>query len=206
MPRISGAQRGEGVQAVVFALQILEYLAQHRSTVGVTDLARVFDTTKSRMHRHLQTLVAAGYVMREEETERYRSGARLIAFGRAVARELRADQCGASRDGEPARLARPRGGAVAARARRHAGDRHHRGQVGVRDRREARLDARAARDRAGQAAARLRRRRRDRARAGKVAAAQHALYASPIARRCAPRSSRSGARAGRSRRTSRSSG
>jgi DNA-binding IclR family transcriptional regulator len=85
MPRISGAQRGEGVQAVVFALQVLEYLAQHRSTVGVTDLARVFDTTKSRMHRHLQTLVAAGYVMREEETERYRSGARLIAFGRAVA-------------------------------------------------------------------------------------------------------------------------
>jgi DNA-binding IclR family transcriptional regulator len=85
MPRISGAQRGEGVQAVVFALQILEYLAQHRSTVGVTDLARVFDTTKSRMHRHLQTLVKAGYVMREEETERYRSGARLIAFGRAVA-------------------------------------------------------------------------------------------------------------------------
>lgn len=84
MPRISGSQRGEGVQAVVFALQILEYLAQHRSTVGVTDLARVFDTTKSRMHRHLQTLVAAGYVMREEETERYRSGARLIAFGRAV--------------------------------------------------------------------------------------------------------------------------
>jgi IclR family transcriptional regulator, KDG regulon repressor len=84
MPRISGGQRGEGVQAVVFALQILEYLAQHRSTVGVTDLARVFDTTKSRMHRHLQTLVAAGYVMREEETERYRSGARLIAFGRAV--------------------------------------------------------------------------------------------------------------------------
>ena len=107
MPRISGAQRGEGVQAVVFALQILEYLAQHRSTVGVTDLARVFDTTKSRMHRHLQTLVAAGYVMREEETERYRSGARLIAFGRAVSREFRADQCGAARDGEPARLARP---------------------------------------------------------------------------------------------------
>ena len=37
MPRISGTQRGEGVQAVVFALQILEYLAQQRSTVGVTD-------------------------------------------------------------------------------------------------------------------------------------------------------------------------
>ena len=41
---------------------------------------------------------------------------------------------------------------------------------------------------------------------GKVAAAQHALDASPTARRCAPRSSRSAGRAGRSRRTSRSSG
>jgi IclR family transcriptional regulator, KDG regulon repressor len=84
VPRISGAQRGEGVQAVVFALQVLEYLAQHRSAVGVTDLARQFDTTKSRMHRHLQTLVAAGYVIRDDDTERYRSGGRLIAFGRAV--------------------------------------------------------------------------------------------------------------------------
>lgn len=84
MPRISGSQRGDGVQAVSFALAILEYLAQRRSTVGVTDLARMFETTKSRMHRHLQTLVAAGYVIREEETERYRTGARLIALGRAV--------------------------------------------------------------------------------------------------------------------------
>jgi IclR family transcriptional regulator, KDG regulon repressor len=84
MPRISGAQRGEGVQTVVLALRILEYLAQNRSTVGVTHLSRVFDTSKSRMHRHLQTLVAAGYVIREAETERYRSGARLATFGQAL--------------------------------------------------------------------------------------------------------------------------
>jgi IclR family transcriptional regulator, KDG regulon repressor len=84
MPRISGAQRGEGVQTVVLALQILEYLAQQRSTVGVTALSRVFATSKSRMHRHLQTLVAAGYVIREAETERYRSGGRLVAFGQAM--------------------------------------------------------------------------------------------------------------------------
>ena len=155
MPRISGAQRGDGVQAVVFALQVLEYLAQHRSTLGVTDLARVFDTTKSRMHRHLQTLVAAGYVMREDETERYRSGARLIAFGRAVADNFELHQCGASRDGELALRARPSGGTVSARARRHAGDRHHRGQVRIRDRREARLDAPRTRDRAGKADAGL---------------------------------------------------
>lgn len=84
MPRISGTRRGDGVQAVVFALHILEYLAQEQTSVGVTELARAFGTTKSRMHRHLQTLVGAGYIIREEDTERYRVSTRLIALGRAV--------------------------------------------------------------------------------------------------------------------------
>ncbi|MEJ8572643.1 IclR family transcriptional regulator [Microbaculum marinum] len=84
MPRISGERRGDGVQAVVFALEILEFLAQQQNSVGVTELARAFDTTKSRMHRHLQTLVGAGYILREDDTERYRVSTRLMALGRAV--------------------------------------------------------------------------------------------------------------------------
>jgi len=84
MPKISGAQRGGGVQAVVFALDTLEYIAQHQASVGVTELARAFDTTKSRMHRHLQTLMTAGYLVREPQTERYRVSARLVALGQAV--------------------------------------------------------------------------------------------------------------------------
>jgi IclR family KDG regulon transcriptional repressor len=88
MPKISGAPRGDGVQAVVFALQILEHLAHSRSAVSVTELARQFDTTKSRIHRHLQTLVAAGFAVREEATERYRTGARLISLGNAVSENL----------------------------------------------------------------------------------------------------------------------
>jgi IclR family KDG regulon transcriptional repressor len=84
MPRISGAQRGSGVQAVVFALDILEYIAQHQGSVGVTELARAFETTKSRMHRHLQTLMTAGYLVRDPQTERYRVSARLVALGQAV--------------------------------------------------------------------------------------------------------------------------
>jgi IclR family KDG regulon transcriptional repressor len=84
MPRISGSPRGSGVQAVVFALEILELLAQRQAAVGVTELAKAFDTTKSRMHRHLQTLLAAGYIIREEDTERYKVSTRLIALGRAV--------------------------------------------------------------------------------------------------------------------------
>lgn len=84
MPRISGAQRGTGVQAVVFALDTLEYIAQHQASVGVTELARAFGTTKSRMYRHLQTLMTAGYLVQETHTERYRVSARLVALGQAV--------------------------------------------------------------------------------------------------------------------------
>lgn len=84
MPRISGSTGGKGVQAVAFALHILEHLAQQRAAVGVTELANTFATTKSRMHRHLQTLVHAGFLVQEADTERYRVSTRLIALGRAA--------------------------------------------------------------------------------------------------------------------------
>lgn len=76
--------RGQGIQAVEFALHILEHIAQRQTSVGVTELARTFDTNKSRIHRHLQTLVAAGYLIRNEATERYSISARLMALGQAV--------------------------------------------------------------------------------------------------------------------------
>ena len=95
MPRISGKQRG-GVQAVVFALDTLEHIARHQASVGVTELARAFGTTKSRMHRHLQTLTTAGYLVREPQTERYRVSARLVALGQAVSEGF--EFAGAARD------------------------------------------------------------------------------------------------------------
>lgn len=76
--------RGSGIQAVEFALHILEYVAQCQTSVGVSELARAFNTTKSRIHRHLQTLVSAGYLIRNEDTERYSVSARLMALGQAV--------------------------------------------------------------------------------------------------------------------------
>lgn len=76
--------RPSGIQAVEFALHILEYVAQCQTSVGVTELARHFDTNKSRIHRHLQTLVSAGYLIRDDDTERYGISARLMALGQAV--------------------------------------------------------------------------------------------------------------------------
>ncbi len=84
MPRISGSHQGDGIQAVLLAFGILEFLAQQRGAVGVTDLSQHFGTTKSRVHRHLQTLMVGGYVTQDEESERYRVSARLMAMGEVV--------------------------------------------------------------------------------------------------------------------------
>ncbi|MFT8244889.1 IclR family transcriptional regulator [Roseomonas sp. BN140053] len=85
MSRIDGPPRGEGLQAVAMAFQILEYLAKQRGGVGVTALARALGTTKSRMHRHLRTLVESGYIVQSAESEKYRIGSRLVTLGQAVA-------------------------------------------------------------------------------------------------------------------------
>ena len=73
-----------GVQAVLFALEILEYVAVQREAMGVTALAEHFGTNKSRIFRHLKTLESQGYVVQDEATERYRVGARMVALGHAV--------------------------------------------------------------------------------------------------------------------------
>src|SRR5919204_1920113 len=91
MPRIGGAKEaldevrdGEQVQAVVLALSILEILARERRPVGVTRLAQLLDTSKSRIHRHLRTLVRQGYVAQSGDGDKYRVGSELIALGRVL--------------------------------------------------------------------------------------------------------------------------
>jgi len=85
MPRIVGAKFGDGLQAVAMAIRILEYLAAQRGGVGVTALAQALGTTKSRVHRHLRTLVETGYIVQAPDSEKYRVGNRLVTLGRTVA-------------------------------------------------------------------------------------------------------------------------
>ncbi len=73
-----------GVQAVLFALEILEHVAVQREPVGVTAIADHFGTNKSKVFRHLRTLAQQGYVVQDEASERYRVGARMVALGHAV--------------------------------------------------------------------------------------------------------------------------
>ena len=72
------------IQSVALALQLLETLANTDSDIGVTALASALGTTKSRIHRHLRTLMSLGYITQSAQTERYRIGSRLIALGQAA--------------------------------------------------------------------------------------------------------------------------
>jgi len=88
MPLINNPKQGEGVQAVVLALQILENLARRQDPVGVTALAEELKTTKSRVFRHLQTLTRQGYVVQTEDSDRYSIGSRLVVLGRLVSENI----------------------------------------------------------------------------------------------------------------------
>jgi len=81
MPKVGGAN-GDGVQAVLLTLRILEHLAHEGRPIGVTALAQALGTTKSRIHRHLKTLAHEGYILQSSETDRYQVGTRLAALGR----------------------------------------------------------------------------------------------------------------------------
>jgi len=79
MPRIAGKPE-QGVQAVVLTLRIFETLADS-GPLGVTALARALQTTKSRIFRHLQTLVRQGYLVQSPDSEQYRVGPQLVGLG-----------------------------------------------------------------------------------------------------------------------------
>jgi IclR family transcriptional regulator, KDG regulon repressor len=84
MPQLN-APPSDGVQASQLLLKILELVARSGSgAVGVTELARALDTTKSRIYRHLQTMVMMGYLVQPPESDRYAPGPRLFSLARHV--------------------------------------------------------------------------------------------------------------------------
>ena len=72
------------MQAVTLALRVLERVAEERRPIGVTTLATALGVTKSRIFRHLQTLVGSGYLSQDAETERYHVGPRFLTLSRLV--------------------------------------------------------------------------------------------------------------------------
>jgi IclR family KDG regulon transcriptional repressor len=71
---------GEGTQSVLLTVAILECLALEKHPVSVSDLAKRIGTSKSRVFRHLRTLLACDYVIQDEIGGSYGIGPRLLAL------------------------------------------------------------------------------------------------------------------------------
>jgi IclR family acetate operon transcriptional repressor len=63
-----------GVQAIERALILLEHLAFADSWVGISELSQATGQPAGTIHRLLMTLIARGYVTRDERTRRYTLG------------------------------------------------------------------------------------------------------------------------------------
>jgi DNA-binding IclR family transcriptional regulator len=68
-------------ETVDLSLRLLEHLALLRQPIGLSDLAREFDTSKTKVYRHLQTLARHGFVRQDGATRRYEAGIKLFMLG-----------------------------------------------------------------------------------------------------------------------------
>ena len=80
-----GSPRVKAATATVdLSLFLLEYLVSSRKPVGVTDLAKVFQSSKATIYRHVQALVKHGFARQDEETNRYEAGIKLLVMGETL--------------------------------------------------------------------------------------------------------------------------
>ena len=81
---MSAPRDSQGIQSVHTALRVLEALCESRKPMGVTEIANHMGETKTRIFRHLRTLLADGYVHQDTESEKYRLSIKLFHLGRAA--------------------------------------------------------------------------------------------------------------------------
>lgn len=75
------------LQSVVLTTRILEVLAEN-GEMGVSEIGRVFDMPRARIHRHLKTLTATGFVDQNADSGKYRVGIKLWLTGQSVAEQF----------------------------------------------------------------------------------------------------------------------
>src|SRR6266581_1017301 len=74
-------REGPATETVDLSLRLLERLASSRQPIGVSELAREFESSKATVYRHLQTLVRHGFVHQDPTTTRYAAGIKLFILG-----------------------------------------------------------------------------------------------------------------------------
>ena len=75
------ADKSPATETVDLSLRLLERLASSRESIGVSELAREFGSSKATVYRHLQALVLHGFVHQESTTMRYTAGIKLFILG-----------------------------------------------------------------------------------------------------------------------------
>ncbi len=83
--RASGTPSGPVIlESVGIVFDIIDKLTQAGRPMGVTELAQLMQQPKPRVYRHLSSMRQIGVIEQEPLSEKYRLGARLIAFGKAA--------------------------------------------------------------------------------------------------------------------------
>src|ERR1700752_886719 len=77
----SGAAAPSATATTDLSLRLLERLAVSREPLGISDLAREFETSKTKVYRHLQTLARHAFVRQDGATRRYEAGIKLFMLG-----------------------------------------------------------------------------------------------------------------------------
>ena len=75
------------VESADRVLRILQAFAPHERDVSLGDIAQRVDLPKSSVHRLLMTLIAHGFVERDDTSRRYKLGIRLFELGSAAIHE-----------------------------------------------------------------------------------------------------------------------
>lgn len=78
----------ESVKSVSRALAILDLLGKHPAGLGVTEIAREMKIAKSTVHRLLTSLASESFVEKDDRTQLYKLGLKLLHLGNAVAQSL----------------------------------------------------------------------------------------------------------------------
>jgi IclR family pca regulon transcriptional regulator len=71
-------------QSLERGLAILSAFTPDRPDLGISELARKLDLTRSTTHRYVATLTTLGYLQQDDSTRKYRLGARVLDLGFSV--------------------------------------------------------------------------------------------------------------------------
>src|SRR5437773_3439603 len=70
-----------GSQSLERGLAVLSAFRPDRPVLGISELARELDLTRSTTHRYVATLANLGYLEQDDSTRKYRLGPRVLDLG-----------------------------------------------------------------------------------------------------------------------------